>query len=496
MLRKKHVVSVILAAVLAFSMCGCGDKTAVKPGEDNTVKWYFFSSPSSVNEKEIYSAAAEIAKKKTGVDLELLPVESGNYESKMQIITASLEKFDIMFVSNWLNNYYQNVSKGMLVDLDPYLNGDYSDLRDMFEDYWWEASKINGKIYAIPNQQIVAREPCFSVPKQNIKLLGINTEDYLHTASDYKGYLALVEKYMRLVKEKTGEYCKLGNIWWDGGNMFGIEEIAGSQLPGAIRFDSSEKTKLVNQYDTDEFRYYIKLRRKWVEEGLVQPDNAKVTLKNTDNPNIVLPAIERVNTYMPGVERTVSIQEDCEHEILIRTKPYVSSSGIIATMNGISATSEHPDLAMKILNLVNTDSEFINTLAYGIEGKNYKKVGNNTITINSDMPYTSTIWNVGNTFNGYLLEGQPENTYEETKQINHTAEKSVLIGFSPDLSKLKTEVAGCNSAVSEFLQELDYGMVDVDARYAQFMSKLETAGASKIIAEVQSQIDAWLAARK
>ena len=193
--------------------------------------------------------------------------------------------------SNWLNNYNQNVSKDMLVELDPYLDGEYQSLKERLPDYWWDASKVNGKIYAIPNQQIAAREPCFSVPKQNIELLGINKDDYLYTASEYKGYLELVEKYLRLVHEKTGTYSELGQIWWDGSNMFGFEEVLGSQLPGAIFFDSEDPTKLVNQYDTDAFRDYIKIRRRWVEEGLCSRTTAMSLLRNLTTPMWSFPAL-------------------------------------------------------------------------------------------------------------------------------------------------------------------------------------------------------------
>ena len=150
---------------------------------------------------------------------------------------------------------------------------------------------------------------------------------------------------------------------------------------------------------------------------------------------------------------------------------------------------------MKLLELVNTDADLFNVLAYGIEGKNYEKVGENTIRLNYDMPYAFTDWNIGDTFNGYLLEGKPENTFEEISRINDEAEKSPLLGFSPNLDNLKVEVAGCRSAVSEFLKTLDYGMVDVDASYEAFMAKLQAAGADKIISEVQTQIDQWLASK-
>lgn len=491
---KKTIAGLLAATVLCAAFTGCSGKTAKDDG-NGEVKWYFFSSAKSVNEDDIFEKAAEIVKDEVGVNLKLLPVESGDYSSKIQVLTASMEEFDIMFTSNWLNNYNDLTSKKMLMELDPYLDGEYKSLKELLPDYWWDGAKVNGKIYAVPNQQIAAREPCFSIPKRNFELLGINKEDYIDKATDYKGYLNLVEKYLKTVHEATGTYSELGAIWWDGSNLFGFEEVLGSQLPGAIAFKSDNPTKLINQYDTEEYRHYIKTRRRWVKEGLVQPDDGKVTFAELDNPNAVVPQMERINTYKPSVLAEVSQNKGIEHEMLIRTKPYLTTAGITATMNGISATSANPDDAMKVINLVNTNADLFNVLAWGLEGVNYDKISDNTIRLNQNNPYTFTAWNIGNSFLGYHLEGSPENEYEETETINKSADKSPLLGFSPDLTGLKSEIAGCNAAVTEFTNALEYGSVDVDSTYEAFMQKLKAAGADKIIEEVQSQIDSWLASK-
>ena len=66
----------------------------------------------------------------------------------------------------------------------------------------------------------------------------------------------------------------------------------------------------------------------------MQPDDSDVTFAELDNPNVVIPSIVRVNSYMPGVEQNVAKEQGVEHELLIRTKPYLTTAGITATMNG------------------------------------------------------------------------------------------------------------------------------------------------------------------
>ena len=95
---KKYAAWILAAGMLCGTLSGCTGDDQANNGESNSLKWYFFSSAVSVNEDEVFTAAEEMVKEKIGADLELLPVESGDYESKMQVLVASQEEFDIMFV--------------------------------------------------------------------------------------------------------------------------------------------------------------------------------------------------------------------------------------------------------------------------------------------------------------------------------------------------------------------------------------------------------------
>lgn len=483
-------------AIAAGSVCGCGNGWMSKNGDkEDSLKWYIFDNPANVNAKDVYAEASKQIKEKTGADVSFVPVESGNYEAKMQVLNASAEQLDIVFVSNWANNYYMNISKNTLVPLDDMLKNVTPKLYESLPDYLWEGAKVNGKIYAVPNQQIAARETRFAIPEQNINLLGIDTEDYLSRTGDYKTYLGAAEEYLTLLNSKTGTYASLGRIWGDGMSLFGMEEVLGSYLPGAIRYSDGE-LKLINQYKSEEFKYYIKKRREWVQKGLVQPEVEDTrTLPGLNDKSVPIPELLRVNAYKPGVESELETENKYKPAWLIKTKGYLTSGGIVATMNGISATSKNPELALKVLECVNTDKKVYNTISFGIEGVNYKKTGENRIEKDTKNVYNMASWAVGNVFNAYLEPGQDDDIWEKTKEINDTAQRSPLLGFNPNMDNLKTQIAGCNSAIDEFLEVLDYGVVDVDGAYTQFLNKLNAAGADKIVEEVQKQIDSWKQAK-
>lgn len=150
---------------------------------------------------------------------------------------------------------------------------------------------------------------------------------------------------------------------------------------------------------------------------------------------------------------------------------------------------------MMFLNLVNTDPVLYNLLSFGIEGKHYDKVGDNTIAPKADGGYNPGMnWVMGDVTIGYLLEGQPADTWERTRTANETAEKSILYGFKFDSEAVKSESANIKAVEDEFRKVLETGSVDPDRYLPQFLDKLEKAGMSKLVEEQQKQVDAWLAA--
>ena len=58
-----------------------------------------------------------------------------------------------------------------------------------------------------------------------------------------------------------------------------------------------------------------------------------------------------------------------------------------------------------------------------------------------------------------------------------------------------TQIAQCSAVVEEYLPARNCGAVEVDSTLEAFNAALTDAGVDQIIAEMQSQIDAWLAAK-
>lgn len=94
----------------------------------------------------------------------------------------------------------------------------------------------------------------------------------------------------------------------------------------------------------------------------------------------------------------------------------------------------------------------------------------------------------------YLNEGDPENKWEEFKKFNDAGINAPLLGFNFDTSKVTNEIAAVQNVKEEFWAPLMTGSVDSEEYLTKANEKLKAAGLDKIIAEAQSQIDAWKAA--
>ena len=166
----------------------------------------------------------------------------------------------------------------------------------------------------------------------------------------------------------------------------------------------------------------------------------------------------------------------------------------------VSSTTDVPEAALKFLNLTFTDKDVVNLLIYGLEGRDY--VMNDDGTVNypdgqdaSTVPYTAqlSVGTLGNFFIMYPMAGTNIESLEWELEQNKNAELSVAMGFVFDSSNVVTEYTAVTNVIDQFLAGLICGSVDPETEIPVFLQRLEEAGLGNIIAEKQTQLDAWFA---
>jgi len=322
------------------------------------------------------------------------------------------------------------------------------------------------------------------------ELLDKYTFDYANVTK-----LEDLEPYLQQIKENEPDLFPIegtgSTIWENGLNYFGFDTLVGTKTPGAVR--SFGDLKAVNQYESQEFKDYVQLMRSWYQKGYIQKDAATTTTNYRSQGKY---AVVTDPVTKPGGDVEFSSSQAGGIPYIghgMGGRPLTTGS-IQGSMNAINKNSKHPERALMFIDLLNSDPEILNMVVFGLEGLSYTKSADGRVIPKKDGAYDG-VYNffVGNVFNTYYTEGQPDGMWEETAKINMEAKPSVALGFVFNSDPVSNELAKVQAVVDQYLKALASGSVDVDKVVPEFIQKLNNAGSDVIITELQKQLDAWAA---
>jgi hypothetical protein len=98
-------------------------------------------------------------------------------------------------------------------------------------------------------------------------------------------------------------------------------------------------------------------------------------------------------------------------------------------MFAVSAYTSNLTKSMQVITLLNTDEEFRNLFLYGIEGTNYNRNADGSVTATRNNKYKMDISKTGNEFLAYVPEGTNLELWEYAKQQNRESLVNPLLGF-------------------------------------------------------------------
>jgi putative aldouronate transport system substrate-binding protein len=495
MKRYVRYLSAALAAVLVCtSFAGCkSSSSATGSGSlaPYEIKWYLDGTPQS----GMAPVIAEVNKKLKPINatLNLQIVDIGSYDQKMQMVNSAGEKYDLCFTSSWANNYYTNVNNGAFVALDSYLNKYGSEIKSTLPAAGWNATRINGKIYAIPNYQIWAMTNVLNVQKSLADKYGLEPKN-VKTLSDIEPFLAKVKAGEQGV---TPMGVQQNQTWGETLVMHGFDEIAGRDVPGVIRL-SDTSCQAVDQFESQEFQQFIAMMHKWYQAGYINKDAAI----NGDTTSILKTgnvACATGGNYGAGPAEASSSTFGNRVVYNVQLSPsYLETSSILGTLNSVSSTSKDPARAVMFMNLMFKDKALSNLLMIGIENKNYKTDSDGRVQMIKNSGYDCTFfsWEMGNQFNQKIVDTMPASTWDDTKKINSSAKASPLLGFNFNPQPVQSQISNVSAITKEYCSQLESGSADPTTVYPKFISRLKAAGLSDILAEEQKQIKAWKASDK
>ncbi|MNH90080.1 hypothetical protein D3C73_426130 [compost metagenome] len=500
-MKKRNVSKGIvsgLSLMLFLTACG-GSNTASSPSpsaapgtstapaaanaKEVELIWYFPQAAVPADMKSVEAEANKLIKGKINATVKFMPVAFGDYTQKMNTIVASGEKVDLIWTSNWNFDYVQNQGKGAFIELDALIDKNAPEVKKSMPQFVWDGTKINGKIYGIPNYQTVTNREGFMIQKSYIDKLKIDVTK-LKKIEDLEPILAQIKQDDASVTPFSMDYRgKFGNM----NRSYNLENVISEMAVISL----SNPDKILNQYETPEYKQYLATARSWFQKGYINQDAA--TLKNLTALNLSGKVITNFhNALKPGGEAETKVQFGGKDIVYVPiTDVYTGTNTIITTLTAISRTSANPDRAMQLINLVNTDKTLFNLLVYGIEGKHHSKNADGSVKVIKDGGYTVSDWVMGNVFNSQVLEGKDPKVAEETKAQNESAKPSPIMGFKFQTTAVSAEIANVKTVIDEYGPGLNTGTIDAKDKLPEFQEKLKKAGIDKVIAEAQKQLDEW-----
>ena len=242
--------------------------------------------------------------------------------------------------------------------------------------------------------------------------------------------------------------------------------------------------------ETEEYRDFVYLMRDWYEKGYIAEDIATRADYNSyhNSGNTGMFYI----SYSPYAENTYNNSYKGDF-VTIPVSPTVrSNKSMMGSLLGIYSKSEYVEECLQFLELLNTDPDMKNLVAYGIEGKHYNLVDGKVQKVaGANDLYKMDNYKCGNMMISYLVEGDPDDKYEQYKSFSEDAVDSPIIGFLPDTGEITNELAAISNVVSEYNSLLCVGAVDPDDYLDTMLEELKASGLDKVKEALQKQYDEW-----
>lgn len=439
------------------------------------LKWIQIGSTPQHND-EVVKAMNAYSIDKIGIGVDISYLDWGVWSDKVTSMINSGEYWDIMFTNG--DKYTAGIALGAFQDLTDMLS-EVPDLKNFIPDKVWEGVKVSGKIYSVPTYKDSSQTQYWVWDKEVVDKYNIDWKN-IHTVDDLDKVLYTIQDAIKNGEIQNTQYAL--SIASDGINGFLMNYE--SPIPAiGVRFDDAQ-AKVVNVFEQDDIMNILEHMHKWYNDGLINPDAA-----TTDQgPQW---CVVSSGQGFPGAEVSWATGRGKDVYAEPFAGPIYSTTSILGSVNAISVSSKYKKEALKYLEFVNTDETMRNMLAYGIEGTDYTKNDDGTIT-RAENCYSPATYSQATYFTLYPVAPNAADQWKKVEEWNETAKSSVLLGFNFDKSNVETEVANCSLVMERYRKELYTGTRDPKEAVPELYENLKKAGLETIREEYQNQINAWM----
>ncbi len=500
MKNSRKLPRVALAALLILCLALGTASLSLAETYDKVVFAYatFNNIPTDETLTTVEEAIDAITRDKIGVEVELRPISIWDYANTVSLALQGGEQIDVYQTLGDLNT---GISAGMCREITDLIDACAPETKALIGEKWLAACSQAGKLYGIPTFKPIALTPMLVYRQDIADELGLDMSKVNGTADITAVLQAVKDAHPDMIPMAA---VNTGNIGL-GLTIPDVDYLTDNYYSPKGVLMNDELT-VVDYYASDAFKGLCDLARTWYENGLVMKDAA-----TTSSTAAELMSSGNYFCYLasysyPEADTAASLEAQCGGFDLgakIVGSAFLDTTSINALTWCVSSTSAVPEAALKFLNLTFTDKDVCNLLIYGLEGRDYVKNTDGTVSYPegqeaATVPYTAQLscGTMGNFFIMYPMAGTDPASLVWEQEQNQKAKTSVAMGFTFDSSAVKTEYTAVTNVIDQYLPGLVCGSVDPATEIPAFLERLKEAGLGEIIAAKQEQLDAWVAANQ
>lgn len=450
------------------------------------------------------------------IEVELLPLQPADYQSKVQMMLSGGDKLDVFPIQSTLASSWINM--GGIYDMSEFMDSaEGKAVENALGDSLAHAGTVNGILYGFPANKEYVELGGLCMRADICDELGITEEYGLEKNKDeYDGKIydwSVAGDIFAKVKEA---YPDMIPLYLQGSSSQMNRFIHVDQLGdnfGVIDWEADqESTTVVNKFETDTYKNTITMLANWYDKGYIFKDaqtdtSGSATMMKAGN------TFSYVTAIKPGflVEAAAANGMDCYAmyfgtgvESDRGTESVLFTGNACLYNTGIANNSEDPEMAFKFISALYSDSELMNLWQYGIQDVNYKLNDDGTIYFadgedGSNYKYhQNTGWSMGNQMISYVWsDGSKSADYWDKLQThNDWGVVSKTFGFNWDSTQYSTQITALSNALSTYRAALETGSVgaaNVESTLKELNDALYAAGLQDVMDAKQVQLDEWLA---
>ena len=498
------------------------EETAEPALEQKTIQLMITGAGKQANSDKVWAAFNEqLQQYVPNTTVEFIDVSFDEYSEKFSQVLASGEGVDLAW-TGWLINKPQNIADGNLMPLDDLLAEYGQGIVDILGENVVEIHRnaADGKLYYLPSWQgLCGERRGWLVVTEIAELAGDtwieDTEAALNKwrnnysgIEDFQAVLDQATKYLAAAKEagKLGAGINTGRAfgWSMYNGMYSFLGVGGAEI-GITYCDGTFTVK--DGVAGEHYKLYAKTMADWYKEGYIRSDIMSVdtsTLTMPKNGEITdTTYVLSCDPYLTEADQEAAIADagmDMTY-LPIEENAYLILGG--DTSYAIPYCADEPERAMMVLNAIYSQPDLYNTLIYGIEGEDYTKNADGTITTSyvgasptADDSYGIQRWIIGSCKNALINNGTDPNYYADLEALEETARVNPFLNFTFDRTNVEGICASILNVYYEYGPQIDNGVAgdNWEELYNNYMAARKDAGIEELVTDFQNQLNAYIEA--